>query len=114
MVLDYLWGRSAERLLIAPAKAAKAAPIRFVQIGSVSGETIALPSAVLRSAPIALMGLGSVPPDRLLGAIGAALQAAAPCGFKIAAKPVPLSDVEQAWARDDGGQRIVFTVGGPQ
>ena len=37
-------------------------PIRFVQIGSVSGETIALPSAVLRSAPITLMGsgLGSV------------------------------------------------------
>jgi len=113
VVVDYLWGRSAERLLIAAAKAGKAAPIRFVQIGSVSGETITLPSAVLRAAPITLMGsgLGSVPPDRLLAAIGAALEAAGPGGFKIAAKPVPLSDVEQAWARDHGGQRIVFTVG---
>jgi NADPH:quinone reductase-like Zn-dependent oxidoreductase len=116
VVVDYLWGRSAERLLIAAAKAGKAAPIRFVQIGSVSGETIALPSAVLRSAPITLMGsgLGSVPPDRLLAAIGAALEAAATGGFKIAAQPVPLSEVEQAWARDDGGQRIVFTVDAPQ
>ena len=116
VVVDYLWGRSAERLLIAAAKAGKAAPVRFVQIGSVSGETIALPSAVLRSAPITLMGsgLGSVPPDRLLAAIGAALEAAASGNLKIAAKPVPLSEVEQAWNTDDGGQRIVFTVGAPQ
>ena len=116
VVVDYLWGRSAERLLIAAAKAGKAAPVRFVQIGSVSGETIALPSAVLRSAPITLMGsgLGSVPPDRLLAAIGAALEAAASGGLKIAAKPVPLSEVEQAWNTDDGGQRIVFTVGAPR
>ena len=116
VVVDYLWGRSAERLLIAAAKAGKAAPVRFVQIGSVSGETIALPSAVLRSAPITLMGsgLGSVPPDGLLAAIGAALEAAASGGLKIAAKPVPLSEVEQAWNTDDGGQRIVFTVGAPQ
>ena len=116
VVVDYLWGRSAERLLIAAAKAGKGAPVRFVQIGSVSGETIALPSAVLRSAPITLMGsgLGSVPPDRLLAAIGAALEAAASGNLKIAAKPVPLSEVEQAWNTDDGGQRIVFTVGAPQ
>ncbi len=116
VVVDYLWGRSAERLLIAAAKAGRGAPVRFVQIGSVSGETIALPSAVLRSAPIMLMGsgLGSVPPDRLLAAIGAALEAAAPGGLKTAAKPVPLSEVEQAWTRDDGGQRIVFTVGALQ
>ena len=40
VVVDYLWGKSAERLLIAAAKAGKAAPLRFVQIGSVSGETI--------------------------------------------------------------------------
>src|ERR1700677_2757722 len=50
VVIDYLWGRSAERLLIAGAKAGKdAMPIRFVQIGSISGPDIALPSAVLRS-----------------------------------------------------------------
>jgi NADPH:quinone reductase-like Zn-dependent oxidoreductase len=113
VVLDYLWGKSAERILAAAEKAGRAAPIRFVQVGSVSGETIALPSAVLRSAPITLMGsgLGSVPPDRLLAAIGAGLQAAASGGFRIAAEPVPLSEVEPAWTRDYGGKRIVFTMG---
>ena len=116
VVLDYLWGKSAERILIAAAKAGSAAPIRFVQIGSVSAETIALPSAVLRSAPITLMGsgLGSAPPDRLLAAIEAALQAAAPGGFKIAHEPVALAQVEQAWARGAGGRRIVFTVDAPR
>ena len=37
VVIDYLWGKSAERLLIAGAKAGRdAVPIRFVQIGAVS------------------------------------------------------------------------------
>ena len=57
-------------------------------------------------------GLGSVPPDRLLAAIGAGLEAAASGGVRIAAKAVPLSEVEQAWASDDSGQRVVFTVDG--
>ena len=63
-MIDYLWGKSAERLLIAGAKAGKeAAPIRFVQVGSVSGADIALPSAALRSSAIVLMGsgIGSIP-----------------------------------------------------
>lgn len=117
VVIDYLWGMSAERLLIAGAKAgAEAAPIRFVQIGSVSGPNITLPSAALRSSAIELLGsgIGSISPDRFVAAIGAVLQAAAPGGFKIATRPVPLSEVEQTWARDDGGRRIVFTVEAPQ
>jgi NADPH:quinone reductase-like Zn-dependent oxidoreductase len=115
VVIDYLWGKSAERLLIAGAKAgADAVPIRFVQIGSVSGPDITLPSAVLRSSAIELMGsgIGSIPLDRLVDAIGALLQATAPGGFEIAAKPVPLSDVERAWAEDDSKRRTVFTIDG--
>lgn len=113
VVIDYLWGRSAERLLIAGAKAgADAVPIRFVQIGSVSGPDITLPSAVLRSSAIKLMGsgIGSIPLDRLVNAIGGLLQATAPSGFKIAAQPVPLSDFEQAWPQDDSTCRTVFTL----
>jgi hypothetical protein len=34
-----------------------------------------------------------------------------PAGFKIAANPVPLSDVEQAWTRDDSVGRTVLTIG---
>jgi NADPH:quinone reductase-like Zn-dependent oxidoreductase len=113
VVIDYLWGKSAERLLIAGAKAgADAVPIRFVQVGSASASDITLPSAVLRSSAIELMGsgIGSIPLDRLVNAIGALLQAAVPGGFKIAAKPVPLSDVEHAWPKDNSTCRTVFTL----
>ena len=115
VVIDYLWGKSAERLLIAGAKAGKEAqPIRFVQIGSVSGPDITLPSAALRSSAIMLMGsgIGSIPFDRFVHAIDGVLRAAVPAGLTIAVNPVPLSDVEQAWPRDDSARRTVFTVGG--
>jgi NADPH:quinone reductase-like Zn-dependent oxidoreductase len=113
VVVDYLWGKSAERLLIAAAKAgAEAVPVRFVQIGAVSGPNITLPSAVLRSSPIELMGSGinSIPRQCFINAVGGVLQATTPGGFQIAAKPVPLSEVEQAWLKDDSSRRTVFTV----
>ncbi len=113
VVIDYLWGKSAERLLFAGAKAGKEAiPIRFVQIGSMSGPDIVLPSAALRSSAIVLMGsgIGSIAFDRLVHAIDGVLQAAVPAGFKIATTPVPLADVEKAWPRDDGAGRTVFTI----
>ena len=113
VVIDYLWGRSAERLLIAAAKAgADAVPIRFVQVGSAGGSDITLPSAVLRSSAIELMGsgIGSVGVDRFLDVIGQLLRAARPAGFQIAATPVPLSDVERAWLNDDSTRRTVFTA----
>jgi NADPH:quinone reductase-like Zn-dependent oxidoreductase len=113
VVIDYLWGKSAERLLIAGAKAGPdAVPIRFVQIGSASGSDITLPSAVLRSSAIELMGsgIGSIPLDRFVRCIGALLQATGPGGFKIAARAVPLSEVEQAWSNDDSTRRTVLTM----
>jgi NADPH:quinone reductase-like Zn-dependent oxidoreductase len=114
VVIDYLWGRSAERLLIAGTKAGKdAVPIRFVQLGSASGSDITLPSAVLRSSAILLMGsgIGSVPLDRFVHAVSGLLQATVPAGFAIAAHAVPLREVEQAWPRDESTRRTVFTVG---
>jgi NADPH:quinone reductase-like Zn-dependent oxidoreductase len=113
VVIDYLWGPSAERLLIAAAKAGKeGAPMRFVQVGSASGSDITLPSAVLRASAITLMGsgIGSVSLERLVEVIGALLRAAAPSGFRIAARAAPLSEVERAWG-EDSGQRTVFTTG---
>lgn len=47
------------------------------------------------------MGSGSIPHDRLLKAISGVLKATMPGGFKIAAQPVPQSEVEQAWPKDD-------------
>ncbi|MFL9873081.1 quinone oxidoreductase family protein [Paraburkholderia megapolitana] len=114
VVLDYLWGPSAESLLIAGAKAAReAVPVRFIQIGAISGPTIALPSAVLRSSPIELMGsgIGSIPMPRIHHAIAQLLNATVPGKFEIAVKPVPLAQVEDYWASDDSQVRVVFTTG---
>jgi NADPH:quinone reductase-like Zn-dependent oxidoreductase len=113
VVIDYLWGRSAEQLLVAAAKAGPdAVPIRYVQVGAVSGDSIVLPSAVLRSSAIELMGsgIGSVPVERMLASIDDMLRAVKPGGFKIATTPVPLHAVEEAWSKDDSARRTVFTM----
>jgi hypothetical protein len=113
VVVDYLLGKSAERLLIAGAKAeADAVHIRFVQIGAASGPNITLPSAAPRSSSIELMGsgIGSVPFDRFVRCIGELLEATMPGGFKIATKIVPLSEVERVWPNDDSTRRTVLTV----
>ena len=112
VVIDYLWGKSAERLLIAGAKAgADAVPIRYVEIGSASGQTITLPGAVLRASAIVLMGsgTGSVPLDHLLAATADLLAATVRSGFEIATKTIPLVDVDTAWATTAGQPRIVLT-----
>jgi len=113
IVLDYLWGPSAEALLVAGTVAApEAVPIRFVHIGSVSAPTITLPSAALRSSPIELMGsgMGSIPLPRMLAALQQLFDAAVPGGFAIATQALPLSQVEQHWA-NDAESRVVFTTG---
>jgi NADPH:quinone reductase-like Zn-dependent oxidoreductase len=113
VVLDYLWGQSAEILIMAGAKAGKeAVPIRFVQIGALSGGNIVLPSAVLRSSALVLMGsgIGSVPLEGLIGAIGGVLQAVVPARLKIETRVVPLAQVEDTWNNDSGNSRVVFDV----
>jgi NADPH:quinone reductase-like Zn-dependent oxidoreductase len=114
VVLDYLWGQSAELLLAAAAQVAPdAVPIRFIQIGAISGSNISLPSAILRSTAIELMGsgIGSIPMPRIFDAIAQVLNAAVPGGFKIATKAVPLSQVESYWTNVEGRARTVFMTG---
>ncbi len=113
VVLDYLWGPSMERLLIAAAKAgADGVPIRFIQIGAASAYSISLPSPVLRSSAIQLMGsgIGSVSFNRLLKAIEGVLQATVQAGFEIATTTVPLSEVTVAWSTETSQARTVFLV----
>jgi NADPH:quinone reductase-like Zn-dependent oxidoreductase len=113
VVLDYLWGKSAEILIVAAAKAGKdAVPIRFVQIGAASGSDITLPGAALRSSALVLMGsgIGSIPPEGLIGAISGVLQAVVRGKLKIKTEAVPLANVEETWNKDRGNPRVVFVV----
>ncbi|WP_434641761.1 quinone oxidoreductase family protein [Klebsiella sp. I138] len=113
VVVDYLWGHSAELLLPALAKHCPGnAPVRYVQVGSLSGADISLNGAVLRAAPLQLMGsgIGSLPMSQLLAATGEMLQAAVAGGFTIATTPLPLADVASAWPRDNSQKRTVFMI----
>ncbi|HCB0566760.1 TPA: zinc-binding alcohol dehydrogenase family protein [Klebsiella quasipneumoniae subsp. similipneumoniae] len=114
VVIDYLWGHSAELLLPALAKYTPAGrPVRYVQVGSLAGADIALNGAVLRSAPLLLMGsgIGSLTMPQLLAATGEMLQAAVPGKLTIATTPRPLQKIAAAWPQDDSQKRTVFTLG---
>ncbi|WP_325081320.1 quinone oxidoreductase family protein [Klebsiella aerogenes] len=113
VIVDYLWGRSAELLLPALAKHTPGdKPVRYVQVGSLTGADIALNGAVLRAAPLQLMGsgIGSLTMPQLLAATGEMLQAAVPGHFTIATTPLPLRDVAAAWPHDNSQKRTVFTL----
>jgi NADPH:quinone reductase-like Zn-dependent oxidoreductase len=113
VVLDYLWGKSAETVIIAAAKAGKeAVPVRFIHVGGASGEDVRLPGAALRSSAIELMGSGinSIPFSRLLFAVSSVFQAVIPAHLQINTKTVPLSEVEKTWNANPGKSRIVFTL----
>ncbi|HEX4320256.1 MAG TPA: zinc-binding alcohol dehydrogenase family protein [Acidobacteriaceae bacterium] len=114
VVLDYLWGKSAEMLIVEAAKADKdGVQVRYVNIGSMSGGEISLPAAALRSSDLMLMGsgIGSVPLAGLLGAIQGVMQAVVPGKLQIETRAVPLADVEENWNKDSGRSRVVFVVG---
>lgn len=113
VVLDYLWGLPTERAIPAllTARSDRSRPLDWIEIGSVAGPTIALPSAALRSAHLRLIGSGQ-------GSIGAreylaelpSLVAAIDSGqIEVQTRVARLVDVEAEWLRkDDPGQRTVL------
>ncbi len=113
IVLDYLWGPSAERLLRAAAKSGKETPMRFAQIGSISGQTIPLAATTIRSSTLELIGsgIGSVPLDRMRHAIAELFAATVTNRFAIATAAVPLADVASHWAMNSAAARTVFVTG---
>lgn len=115
VVLDYLWGASAECLLHVAGEYAggQAQPrIRFVQIGSISGHNIVLPGALLRSSGLELLGsgLGSVSNAGIVDAAGQVFAAIEWAGLSIEIECAELANVEAEWARATQA-RLVFRVG---
>jgi len=111
VVLDYLWGPSARTLLLAAAAGRRGTPVRFVQIGSIAGEEIALPAGILRSSGIQLLGsgIGSLSLGQLMSAAGNMFAAAGSAALTLDYRAVPLADVTAAWGGGDD-KRIIFTT----
>jgi NADPH:quinone reductase-like Zn-dependent oxidoreductase len=115
VVLDYLWGPSAEALLgaLTGSGSMRGEPrVRYVQIGSISGDPIKLPSAVLRSSGVELLGsgLGSLSGGEIKESLTRMFASAAEQPLTIDIEPVPLAQVEAAWTRDTGSKRVVFLI----
>lgn len=115
VVLDYLWGPSAEAILSAlggPDAPRGPGRIRYVEVGAASGTTVALTGAWLRSSGVEIVGsgIGSTSAPDLRAGIGEFLRAYAGARFRIEVSVRPLSEVEVAWPGALGEQRLVFTV----
>jgi NADPH:quinone reductase-like Zn-dependent oxidoreductase len=115
VVLDYLWGPSAETILDAlggPNAPRGPSRIQFVQVGTLAGPTISLAGTKLRSSGLEILGtgLGSSTNQDLVTGIGEFFKALAAGRFRVAVEVHPLSDVERSWRASAGDKRIVFTV----
>ncbi|HEV7722931.1 MAG TPA: zinc-binding alcohol dehydrogenase family protein [Iamia sp.] len=115
VVLDYLWGPVTEHALTTLLRARPHAdqPLHWVELGSMAGPTITLPSAALRSRDLRLIGSGqgSVGGAALLALMPELMATIADGTVVVDTIAVPLDEVETRWdAPDPAGRRLVFTI----
>jgi NADPH:quinone reductase-like Zn-dependent oxidoreductase len=113
IVLDYLWGKPAQRAIMAllTARTDRSRAMNWIQIGSVAGPTIELPSVALRSANLRVLGngQGAVSGRAYLAELPSLVAEIDSGAIAINANPVPLADVEAAWTRaGQPGERTVL------
>jgi NADPH:quinone reductase-like Zn-dependent oxidoreductase len=113
IVLDYLWGSPTEQAITAllTARSDPSRALAWIQIGSMGGPTIQLPSAALRSANFCLLGSGqgSVSPRAYLAELPPLVEEIAAGTIAVRPNEVPLSAVERAWASEETpGERTVL------
>ncbi|WP_229398314.1 quinone oxidoreductase family protein [Micromonospora okii] len=111
VVLDYVWGEPAADAMIPmlAARADRTAPLTWIQIGSMAGETAPVPSVALRSARLHIVGsgIGSVPARDFIAELPALAAAVTEGAIDVRARAVPLADVARAWTADTD-DRIVL------
>ena len=113
MVIDYLWGAPAVDAMIALVKARRdrARRLSWIQIGSVAGRTVELPSELLRAANLNIMGSGqgSVSTADILAELPALAGQLTRGTLTVNPRPVPLAQVGSAWREPpNSDDRIVI------
>lgn len=100
VVLDYLWGDSAISIMQAVAEYGIKTTTRFVSIGASSGQSdINLPSAILRSSKIELLGsgFGSATMQEIKKSISELFTWVVKDNITIETNNFDLKDIDQAW-----------------
>ena len=117
VVLDYLWGEPVQWLLQAFAQCCPQ-PVQLVTIGQMAGVEIILPSSILRSKPVSILGsgLGSISTQQLRQYnrehLTALLERAARGELVAGYREFGLPDVQDAWqAALAPGERAVVRMG---
>ena len=93
------------------ARSDRSRPLDWIEVGSVAGPTIELPSAALRSAHLRLLGSGqgSISGREYVGELPALARAIGDGSIPVHAIPRPLADVEQVWNEPEApGTRTVL------
>ncbi len=113
VVLDYLWGEPARSAMVAmlTAREDRSRPLDWIQIGSVAGATMELPSAALRSTNLRVMGSGqgSISTKAIVAELPRLVDEIALGRMPVDVLRVPLSEVETAWnAPVPADRRVVF------
>jgi NADPH:quinone reductase-like Zn-dependent oxidoreductase len=113
IVIDYLWGPATERTMpaVITHRTDKSHPLTWIEIGSMSGLQLVLPSAWLRAARLQLVGSGqgSVSTREILSELPALARELAAGTFSLNVRGEPLSHVQQLWTSPaEPGERIVL------
>jgi NADPH:quinone reductase-like Zn-dependent oxidoreductase len=114
VVLDFVWGEPAVRVLRAATKdrGARAGEprLRVVQLGTVAGDEIPIRGDMLRSTGLELIGsgIGSVSVKELLAGAGELLAAAPGAGFRAPFESLPLSAVTDVWNEESDVRRLLL------
>lgn len=114
IVIDYLWGKSAEIVLKALSEG-KIHPTRFVNVGNMAGMKIDLNAGIIRNSAIEISGagLGSYTTAEFAQLkekfIPETFNLAATGKLKIKTETAALSDIENAWDKEvPAGKRLVL------
>jgi NADPH:quinone reductase-like Zn-dependent oxidoreductase len=114
IVIDYLWSKPAAHAMVAMLTARKERdkPINWIQIGSVAGPTMELPSVALRSKNLRVMGSGqgSVSAKAIVEELPALAKEIGDGRIPVDAMRVPLADVEKTWTAQIPANRRVVLV----
>lgn len=113
VVLDYLWGAPTERAIraVLTARTDRSRPLDWVEIGSVAGPDLTLPSAALRSAHLRLIGSGqgSIGPREYLAELPSLVEAIGDGRIFVQTRTARLADVESVWSEPEApGIRTVL------
>lgn len=100
IVLDYLWGDTAQQIMQAIYQFGnRQFEIRYIQIGTLASQEITIPGALLRSTKLTLMGsgLGSVGSKELLSSAERVFELAVTNNWHIPTITFKLEDIKKAW-----------------